>query len=258
MWRVGGEPRKKTAGPTLRGAAMRRTLQEGPKVCCGLAVSPGKPRPPTHPARGDFLSCHGSGRFGDTILWSTRGGVGTLRRYHPGLVCAPFFIALFFPQLSSAGGGVVRVQTWMFVVYLAHIKCVSHRRVITQRAATHEIWMFRMPMQVKAAGWRWWLTDCHCSAMTDGVGPSGIQEGQGVLSRHGECDGVGCSGARLQKLWLHPFWRCKDALALMVLLRGMRWKGLPLCRPCRAGKCSARVSRTVFYSFRAPKQTDHV
>ena len=22
---------------------MRRTLQEGPKVCCGLAVSPGKP-----------------------------------------------------------------------------------------------------------------------------------------------------------------------------------------------------------------------
>ena len=85
--------------------------------------------------------------------------------------------------------------------------------------------MFRMPMQVKAAGWRWWLTDCHCSAMTDGVGPSGIQEGQSVLSRHGECDGVGCSGVRLQKLWLHPFWRCKDALALMVLLRGMRWKG---------------------------------
>ena len=33
--------------------------------------------------------------------------------------------------------GVVRVQTWMFVVYLAHIKSVSRRRVITQRAATH-------------------------------------------------------------------------------------------------------------------------
>ena len=49
---------------------------------------------------------------------------------------------------------------------------------------------------------------------------------RGVLSRHGECDGLGCSGARLQKLWLHPFWRCKDALALMGLLqRSMRWKG---------------------------------
>ena len=43
--RVGGEPRK-TAGPTLRGAARSRTLQEGPNVCCGLAVSPGKPRVP--------------------------------------------------------------------------------------------------------------------------------------------------------------------------------------------------------------------
>ena len=48
---------------------------------------------------------------------------------------------------------------------------------------------------------------------------------RGVLS-NGECDGLGCSGARLQKLWLHPFWRCKDALALMGLLqRGTRWKG---------------------------------
>ena len=40
--RVGGEPGK-TAGPTLRGAAMSRTLEEGPNVCCGLAVNPGKP-----------------------------------------------------------------------------------------------------------------------------------------------------------------------------------------------------------------------
>ena len=46
---------------------MRRTLQEGPKVCGGLAVNPGKPRPPTHPARGDFFVVP---RF------------GTLRRYH--------------------------------------------------------------------------------------------------------------------------------------------------------------------------------
>ena len=44
LW-VGGEPRK-TAGPILRGAAMSRTLQEGPNMCCGLAVSPGKPRVP--------------------------------------------------------------------------------------------------------------------------------------------------------------------------------------------------------------------
>ena len=47
VW-VGGEP-EKTAGPTLRGAAMRCTLQEGPKVRCGLAVSPGKPPLPTVP-----------------------------------------------------------------------------------------------------------------------------------------------------------------------------------------------------------------
>ena len=64
----------------------------------------------------------GLGRFGDTTQgWFVR----------------HFFIALFFPQLSSAGEWVVRDQTWMFVVHLAHIKCISHRRVITQRAATH-------------------------------------------------------------------------------------------------------------------------
>ena len=33
-WWVGGEPRK-TAGPSLRGAAGRRTLQEGPNVGWG-------------------------------------------------------------------------------------------------------------------------------------------------------------------------------------------------------------------------------
>ena len=48
MW-VGGKPGE-TAGPVLRGAAMRRTLQEGPKVCGGLAVSPGKNRG-SHTAR---------------------------------------------------------------------------------------------------------------------------------------------------------------------------------------------------------------
>ena len=42
---VGGEPRK-TAGPTLRGAARSRTLQEGPNVCCGLV---GHPSPITGP-----------------------------------------------------------------------------------------------------------------------------------------------------------------------------------------------------------------
>ena len=46
--RVGGEP-KKTAGPTLPGAASCRTLQEGPNLCCGLVVSPRKPR--VHTAR---------------------------------------------------------------------------------------------------------------------------------------------------------------------------------------------------------------
>ena len=38
--RVGGEP-KKTASPTLGGAARRRRLQERPSGCCWLAVSPG-------------------------------------------------------------------------------------------------------------------------------------------------------------------------------------------------------------------------
>ena len=44
VW-VGGEPGK-TAGPTLRGAGRCRTLQEGPNMYRGLAVSPGKPRVP--------------------------------------------------------------------------------------------------------------------------------------------------------------------------------------------------------------------
>ena len=44
LW-VSGVP-KKTAGPTLRGAAKCRTLQEGPNKSCGLAVSPRKPRVP--------------------------------------------------------------------------------------------------------------------------------------------------------------------------------------------------------------------
>ena len=44
LW-VRGEPRK-TAGPTLRGAARSRTLQEGPRMRCVLAVSPGKPLVP--------------------------------------------------------------------------------------------------------------------------------------------------------------------------------------------------------------------
>ena len=38
MLRVGGEP-EKTAGPTLRGTARSRTLQEGPKVCCRAAFN---------------------------------------------------------------------------------------------------------------------------------------------------------------------------------------------------------------------------
>ena len=89
-------------GPTLRGAAMRRTLQEGPKLCCGLAVSPGKPRPPTHPARGEFWSCHGSGRFGDTTQGGTKARSSPLR-------------------------GEFRVQTWMSgVVSRAHQKVASH------------------------------------------------------------------------------------------------------------------------------------
>ena len=95
LW-VSGEP-KKTAGPVLRGAAKCRTLQEGPNVSCGLAVSPGKPRVPyceerpgaahsrrdqmcdcgfrAHPPTrrgGEHWSYHGSGRFGDTMPWRTR------------------------------------------------------------------------------------------------------------------------------------------------------------------------------------------
>ena len=129
LW-VGGEPRK-TAGPILRGAATSRTLQEGPNLCCGLAVSPGKPRPPTHPARGNFWSCHGSGRFGDTILWSTRDTRGARGWDASAIPPTVGFVRHFYRTVFSAAllsGGVVRVQTWMIGVYLAHIKCVSHHR----------------------------------------------------------------------------------------------------------------------------------
>ena len=113
---------------------MRRTLQEGPKLCCGLAVIPRKPRvPTTHLARGEFWSCHGSGRFGDTTLWGTRGARGARGwdasaippRVGLRLPLFDVFIALFFPQLSSAGE--IRVQTWMFgVVPRAHEKVACH------------------------------------------------------------------------------------------------------------------------------------
>ena len=137
--------------------------------------------------------------------------------------------------------------------------------------------MCRVPMLATAAGWRWWLTDCHCSCnwqstprscacctatadhgeepprwmgwpfwkprgpRNEGTlsssacrhgrvccgswvqileGDTGSSEGwprhgakhhscRGVMSRHGECDGLGCSVAQRRKLWLHLFWRCK-------------------------------------------------
>ena len=55
---------RKTAGPTLRGTVMSRTLQEGPNVCCGLAVSPGKPPLstalyPRSPSTRGRLECQG-------------------------------------------------------------------------------------------------------------------------------------------------------------------------------------------------------
>ena len=66
---------------------------------------------------------------------------------------------------------------------------------------------------------------------------------RGVLSSHGECDSLGCSGARRRKLWLHLFWRCKDVSALMEHLQ----RGMIFCRPCLVGTRSARFSWTVFH-----------
>ena len=117
-WWVGGEPMK-TAGPTLRGAARRRTLQEGPRccwtrllreshceerpgaahsrrvhLCCGLT---GHPSPITGPTlRGaakrrtlqEGQADHG--RSGDTLVFGSDWRLahvawpvsfGTLRRY---------------------------------------------------------------------------------------------------------------------------------------------------------------------------------
>ena len=73
--------------------------------------------------------------------------VGSLRRYFPflmrtrrlGCTLAGNVRCSVVGDRTTVGLnrlGVVRVQTWMFGVYLAHRKCVSHRRVITQRAAT--------------------------------------------------------------------------------------------------------------------------
>ena len=61
LW-VGGEPAK-TAGPMLRGAARSRTLQEGPNVCCGWAVSPGKPLTLAQLNK-DFEKAEGGEEFG--------------------------------------------------------------------------------------------------------------------------------------------------------------------------------------------------
>ena len=46
QWVAGGRQAQENRGPTLRGAARSRTLQEGPSVRCGWAASPGKPRVP--------------------------------------------------------------------------------------------------------------------------------------------------------------------------------------------------------------------
>ena len=66
------QPRK-TAGPTLRGAARNRTIQEGPNVYCGLAVSPEKKtvnghRAPQTPLQGAGWVCqrHGPDELDDT------------------------------------------------------------------------------------------------------------------------------------------------------------------------------------------------
>ena len=60
MLRVGGEP-KKTAGPTLRGAARSRTLQKEPNVCCGSIRAPIVP-----PGSKLGMSGHGPDELDDT------------------------------------------------------------------------------------------------------------------------------------------------------------------------------------------------
>ena len=92
------------------------------------------PRPPTQ-ARGEFWSCNGSGRLGDP----TQGGSCRAQRLP---LFDVIFIALFFPQLSSAGEGVLRVQTWLDGVTR---RAPGHVvRYITQRAAGHHAHVLRL------------------------------------------------------------------------------------------------------------------
>ena len=123
--------RRKPRSHTVRSGQVPHT-PGGTKLRCGLAVSPGKPRPPTHPPRGKFWSCHGSGRFGDAILWSTRDTRGARGWDASAIPLRVGFVRHFYRTVFSAallcGEGVVRVQISMIRVYLAHIKCVCHRR----------------------------------------------------------------------------------------------------------------------------------
>ena len=138
-WWVGGEPGK-TEGPTLRGAARRRTLQEGPNVYCGLAVSPRKLRVPTARSGqvphtpggteltsvdlglvGDWHTWFGqfrSGRFGDTVRWAC---VVCADRF--GLGCrgsgrfGDTFLLVWVSTSGRSGDTLVRVTGWR----LAHV-----------------------------------------------------------------------------------------------------------------------------------------
>ena len=114
-------------------------------------MSPRKPRPPTHLARGKFWSCHGSGRFGDTLLWGTRGSRGA-RGWDASAIPPrvglrlPLFDVFFYRVVFSAallcgeGGSGSDLDDWGPT--RAHKRCRSSSgsvvRFITQRAATHQ------------------------------------------------------------------------------------------------------------------------
>ena len=84
------------------------------------------PRPPTDPARGVFWSCRVSGRFGDSMLWGTRGAHGA-RGWdasaippraglfvHKGSHCLMSFLSRsFFRSSPLWGEGVLPIQTWL-------------------------------------------------------------------------------------------------------------------------------------------------
>ena len=149
LGRNGAAAQMGRSGDTIRlgrNGAAAQMGRSGDTMVCGLATTCTLLQVGT--AR-DAFRYHAMVCVADHGLYRTElSTVGSLRRYFPfsmrtrrlGCTLAGSVRCSVVGVRTTVGLnrlGLVRVQTWMFGVYLAHIKCVSRRRVITQRAATH-------------------------------------------------------------------------------------------------------------------------